>query len=128
MPGKSSRAPPYNPLGGAFMFLLGRNGHDGSAGTSPDPLLLAPDPFSWYIAHQTRHNLGSYNKSCCASGAQRGARLHRCLGFVKDGVGLADPSGDILPYRFRLHITQQPVPTLIIQDYAMPLVGGQRRQ
>ena len=42
-----SRAPPYNPLGGAFSFLIGRNGHDGSANASPDPLLLAPDLFSW---------------------------------------------------------------------------------
>ena len=49
IPGKSSRAPPYNPLGRTFLFLLGRNGHDGEA--SPDPLLLAPDPFSW--AHRT---------------------------------------------------------------------------
>ena len=58
MPGKRSRAPPYNPLGRTFLFLLGRNGHDGEA--SPDPLLLAPDPFSRHIAYQTRHNLGSY--------------------------------------------------------------------
>ena len=47
IPGKRSRAPPYNPLGGRLLFLLGRNGHDGSADASPDPLLLAPDPFSW---------------------------------------------------------------------------------
>ena len=58
MPGKSSRAPPRTKLGGRLLFLLGRNGHDGEI--SPDPLLLAPDPFSWHIAHQTRHNLGSY--------------------------------------------------------------------
>ena len=35
--------------------VVSHNGHDGS----PDPLLLAPDPISWHIAHQTRHNLGS---------------------------------------------------------------------
>ena len=34
---------------GGLLFLLGRNGHDGEA--SPDPLLLAPDPFS--LAHRT---------------------------------------------------------------------------
>ena len=50
IPGKSSRAPPCNPLGRAFSFLIGRNGHDGSAGASPGPLLLAPDPFS--LAHR----------------------------------------------------------------------------
>ena len=48
MPGKSSRAPPRAPLGHTFLFLLGRNGHDGEV--SPDPLLLAPDPFS--LAHR----------------------------------------------------------------------------
>ena len=50
MPGKSSRAPPYNPLGRTCCFLLGHNGHDGSANASPDPLLLAPDPMSGFIA------------------------------------------------------------------------------
>ena len=27
---------------GHLLFLLGRNGHDGSSSASPDPLLLAP--------------------------------------------------------------------------------------
>ena len=62
MLGKSSRAPPRTKLGRTFSFLIGRNGHDGSANASPDPLLLAPDPMSWHIAHQTGHSLGSYEK------------------------------------------------------------------
>ena len=37
---------------------VGRNGHDGSAGTSPDPLLLAPDPMSGFP--HIRHDLDSY--------------------------------------------------------------------
>ena len=56
---KSSRAPPRTKLGRTFCFLLGRNGHDGES--SPDPLLLAPDPISWHIAYKTQHNLGSYD-------------------------------------------------------------------
>ena len=48
---------------GTPLFLLGRNGHDGSANASPDPLLLAPDPMSWHIAYQTGHNLGSYDSN-----------------------------------------------------------------
>ena len=39
---------------------VGRNGHDGSAGASPDPLLLVPGPYSGRITHQIRRNLGSY--------------------------------------------------------------------
>ena len=45
-----SRAPPYDPLGRIFSFLIGRNGRDGSANASPDPLLLAPDPMSGLTA------------------------------------------------------------------------------
>ena len=37
---------PTPPAGAHLLFLLGRNGHDGSADASPDPLLLAPDPIS----------------------------------------------------------------------------------
>ena len=48
--GKKQQGAALHPLGRLFYFLLGRNGHDGSANASPDPLLLAPDPMSWYIA------------------------------------------------------------------------------
>ena len=46
---------------------VGRNGRDGSAGASPDPLLRSLDPISGRIAHQIRYklpenNLGSYNR------------------------------------------------------------------
>ena len=41
---------------------VGRNGRDGSVSTSPDPLLLAPDPFSWLTACWIRRNLGNYQQ------------------------------------------------------------------
>ena len=37
--------------------LVGRNGLDGAGVASPDPLLLAPDPFSWLTAYWTRRKL-----------------------------------------------------------------------
>ena len=60
MPWKKQQGSALQPAGERLLFLLGRNGHDGAGVTSPDPLLLAPDPFSSHIAHRTRHNLGSY--------------------------------------------------------------------
>ena len=59
-PGKKQQGAALQPAGAHFLFLLGRNGHDGSANASPDPLLLAPDPVSGLTAYQTGHNLGSY--------------------------------------------------------------------
>ena len=60
-PSREKAAGRRTKLGRTFSFLIGRNGHDGSANASPDPLLLAPDPMSWHITHQTGHNLGSYH-------------------------------------------------------------------
>ena len=52
---------PTTSWGAPFVFL-GRNGHDGEV--SPDPLLLAPDPFSWHIARWTRRNLAFGYSGC----------------------------------------------------------------
>ena len=49
--GKKQQGSAPHQAGGCLLFLLGRNGHDGSVSASPDPLLLAPDPFS--LAHRT---------------------------------------------------------------------------
>ena len=46
LPGKKQQGSAPHPAGAHLLFSLGRNGHDGSASASPDPLLLAPDPFS----------------------------------------------------------------------------------
>ena len=54
LPGKKQQGSAPHPAGGRLLFLLGRNGHDGSADASPGPLLLAPDPFSLDSPH-TRH-------------------------------------------------------------------------
>ena len=44
-------------LGRPFCFTW-CNGHDGSSSASPDPLLLAPDPFSWAHRVQDRAQPG----------------------------------------------------------------------
>ena len=59
--GRKKQGSALQPAGAHLLSLLGRNGHDGSAVSLlqtanvalalPDPLLLAPDPFSW--AHRT---------------------------------------------------------------------------
>ena len=59
--GKKQQVSALQPAGADLLFLLGRNGLDGASVASPDPLLLAPGPFSWLTAYKTRHNLGSYD-------------------------------------------------------------------
>ena len=58
--GKSSRAPPYKPAGAHLLFLLGRNGRDGSASASLTHCSWPQTPISWHIAYKTQHKLGSY--------------------------------------------------------------------
>ena len=72
--GKKQQGAALHPLGRISSFLIGRNGHDGSANASPDPLLLAPDPMSWHIAYQTGHNLGSYKNSSLSVRLDSGRR------------------------------------------------------
>ena len=61
--GKKQQGSALQPAGAHLLLLLGRNGHDGSAGASPDPLLLAPDPFSWVRCIQDATHPGQLHVS-----------------------------------------------------------------
>ena len=41
LPGKKQQGSAPHPAGAHLLFLLGRNGHDGSADASPDPLCFS---------------------------------------------------------------------------------------
>ena len=112
MPEKSSRAPPYNKLGRTFCFTWSQWARRiGSA--LPDPLLLAPDPFSWHIAHQTRHNLGSYPVSlpescvgqCCC-------RLILFIGEIQTHPRAICLTSRRAPQERSIHQTRSDIPSL----------------
>ena len=84
----------------------------GTTARTPRPLLLAPDPFSWHIAHQTRHNLGQLPENNVSQRAPQEERFipslipricrpHRSQFFGTRPDGLRNPGLDIFRVRHR---------------------------